>query len=286
MVMGRPAEPPPVQTSGATSIAARVVEQPNPTFGLDYWLLGLVAALPTLVTAAALLICAGVVPALPRLPTGGVLGAVVVLLFVAAIGAYLLNFPAWSQPAIVLIPTLLLVLPVAIMRRQVIWQINGDTDSAVLAPLLVLWLLLLAAVIVSVVVAMVVGQHAPSFSGIALTPLLLIDGWLLVLTPRYSERLVLLALGSAFALAALTTFVAWIVPTSRRPYLPLLAIAVQLGAWWLQQIGWPHYAGLVRWVVGLDLLLLLGLLFTVVLAPVLASWVRRDGWPAFRAWLQ
>lgn len=255
---------------------------PNPTFGTDFWILGLAAALPAILAALALLACAGTLPLIPRLPVGVLLGGLLVLLALGTLAAHLTDYPAWSHPGVVLIPILALFLPAAIIRGQVIVQINGDPDLVVVAPLAIAWLLMLAATIVSVGAAVTIGRHAPSFSGLALLPLPLIQAWLLILAPPFRERTVLVALGSALALTALATFAAWVVPLKQRPYVPLLAIAAQFGIFWLQRFGWPTFNGALRPIVALDIALYVGLIALVATAPLLATWMRRSAWPVLR----
>ena len=130
--------------------------------------------------------------------------------------------------------------------------------------------------------ALVLGRHAPSFSGLAILPLPLIQAWLLILAPPFRERTILAAVGSALALTALATFTAWVVPTKQRPYVPLAAIAAQFGIFWLQRFGWPTFNGALRWIIGLDIVLYVALIALVASAPSLASWVRRAAWPVVR----
>lgn len=251
----------------------------NPTFGIEYWGLGLAAVIPALLAALALLACAGALPLIPRLPVGMTLGGLLVLFALGALGAHVLDYPAWSQPGVVLLPILALFLPAAILRGQVLTQINGDTDLVVLAPLAISWLLMVAAAIVCVSVAVTIGRHAPSFSGLALLPLPLIQAWLLILAPPFREPAVITALGSALALTALGTFAAWVVPTKQRPYVPLIAIAAQFGIFWLQRFGWPTFNGVVRPIIALDIAFYIALLLVIATAPLLAAWMRRAGWP-------
>lgn len=253
-----------------------------PTFGVDHWGLGLAAIVPALLTAVALLACAGALPLVPRLPVGVVLGALLVLFALGTVAAHLLDYPAWSQPGVVLIPILALFLPAAIIRGQVLTQINGDTDLVVLAPLAISWLMMVAATIVCVGVAVTIGRHAPSFSGLALLPLPLIQAWLLILAPPFREPTVIAALGTALTLTALATFAAWVVPTRQRPYVPLVAIAAQFAIFWLQRFGWPIFNGVVRPIVALDIAFYIVLLIVIATAPLLASWMRRAAWPVLR----
>ncbi len=269
-------------TGTPTSGAAPIAPSANPTFGAEFWILGLVAVLPTLLVALVLLACGGAVPLLPRPPVGVTLGGVLILLALGALAAHVADYPAWTHPGVVLIPILALFLPAAIIRGQVVTQVNGDSDWVVLAPLGISWLLMLAATVVIVGVAVTIGRHAPSFSGLALLPVPLIQAWLLILAPPFRERLVLLALGSALILTALATFAAWVVPTNQRPYVPLVAIGAQFGVFWLQRFGWPTFNGALRWVVALDIILYVALVALVAAAPILAAWVRRSAWPTLR----
>lgn len=269
-------------TGRPTSGAASTAPVANPTFGVEFWILGLVAALPTLLAALVLLACGGAVPLLPRPPVGMALGGVLIILALGALAAHVADYPAWTHPGVVLIPVLTLFLPAAIIRGQVVAQINGDSDWVVLAPLGISWLLMLAATIAIVGVAVTIGRHAPSFSGLAILPVPLIQAWLLILAPPFQERLVLLALGSALILTALATFAAWVVPTNQRPYVPLVAIGAQFGVFWLQRFGWPTFNGALRWVVALDIILYVALVALVAAAPLLAAWVRRSAWPTLR----
>lgn len=251
----------------------------NPTFGSEYWSLGLAAAFPALLAAVALLACAGTLPLIPRLPVGVTLGGLLVLFALGALGAHILDYPAWSQPGVVLIPILALFLPAAVFQGRVLTQINGDTDLVVLAPLAISWLLMVAATIVSAGVAVTIGRHAPSFSGLGLLPLPLIQAWLLILAPPFREPTVLAALGSALALTALGTFVAWVVPLKQRLYVPLIAITAQFGIFWLQRFGWPTFSCVVRSIVALNIAFYAGLLILVAIMPLLALWMRRAAWP-------
>lgn len=262
--------------------AAPPAPMANPTFGAEFWLLGLMAALPTLLAALMLLVCGGAIPLIPRPPVGVTMGGVLIILALGALAAHVADYPAWTHPGVVLIPILALFLPAAIIRGQVVTQINGDSDWVVLAPLAISWLLMLAATIVIVGVGVTIGRHAPSFSGLALLPMPLIQAWLLILAPPFQERLVLLALGSALVLTALATFAAWVVPTNQRPYVPLVAIGAQFGVFWLQRFGWPIFNGALRWVVALDIILYVVLIALVAVAPILAAWVRRSAWPTLR----
>lgn len=254
----------------------------NPTFGPEYWPLGFAAACPAFLIALLFLLCAGAVPLVPPLPTGLVLGGALVLLSVGAIGAHRFGYPAWTHPGLTLLPTLALLVPAAILRGEVIIRINGDPSRVVLVPLVAAWLLLLAATIVIAGVGVTLGRYAPSFSGLALLPTPLILAWLFVLAPPFAERAVLAALGSALALAALATFIAWIMPAQHRPLVPLLALAAQLGLFWLRRFGWPDFGGALRPLVALDILLYLALVALIATAPIVAAWVRREGWPTIR----
>lgn len=265
--------------SGAAPRPASPEGSANPTFGVEYWGLGLAAIVPALLTALALLACAGVLPLIPRLPVGLTLGGLLVLFALGALGAHVLDYPAWSQPGVVLVPILALFLPAAILRGQVLTQINGDTDLVVLAPLVISWLLMVAATIVCVGVAITIGRHAPSFAGLTLLPLPLIQAWLLILAPPFREPAVIAALGSALVLTALGTFVAWVVPLKQRPHVPLVAIAAQFGIFWLQRFGWPTFNGVVRPIVALDIAFYVAVLLLIATAPPLATWMRRAAWP-------
>lgn len=252
----------------------------NPTFGPEYWMLGAAAALPAFLLALALLAAAGMLPLAPRLPVGLALGVVLLLLAIGAVAAHVVDYPAWSHPAIVLIPTLLLFLPVAVLRGQAVARLNGDPDPVILVPLAICWLLLCAATMTIAIVAVVLGRRAPSFSGVALLPLPLTLAWLLILAPPFREQAVTGALGTALALVAFATFAAWIAPTNLRPLVPLAAIAAQFGIFWLQRFHWPVFNGALRPLIGLDIALYVGLVGLVAVAPLLATWVRRAAWPA------
>lgn len=254
----------------------------NPTFGPEYWPLGLAAAFPALLVALLFLLCAGALPLVPPPPTGLVLGGVLMLLGLGAIGAHQFGYPAWTHPGLALLPTLALLVPAAVLRGETVTRINGDPSRIAVVPLAVEWLLILAATIVIAGVGVTLGRYAPSFSGLALLPTPLILAWLFVLAPPFAERAVLVALGSALALAALATFVAWVVPAQHRPLIPLLALAAQFGLFWLRRFGWPDFGGALRPIVVLDILLYLALVALVAAAPILAAWVRREGWSAVR----
>jgi len=259
-----------------------VVARANPTFGPEYWPLGLAAASPALLAATLLILCAGGLPVLPALPAGPVLVILLALLTTSALATHRFGYPAWSHPGIALIPTLALLVPAATLRGQLLPQVNGDPDPMAILPLGIAWLLVLAATVAIATVAVTLGRYAPSFSGLALLPTPLILAWLFVIPPPFVERQALAALGSALALAALATFAAWVVPARQRPLVPLLALAAQLGLFWLRRFGWPSFSGLVRPIAGLDIALYVILVALVLIAPVLAAWMRRAGWPAVR----
>lgn len=260
--------------------AAAVAARANPTFGPEYWFLGVAAALPALLGALALLACAGLLPPVPRLPVGVVLGLLLLALALGGIFAHAADYPAWTHPGVVLIPILALFLPAAVVRGQVLTRINGDTDLAVVAPLAIAWLLMVASLVVAAIVACAIGRHAPSFSGLALLPAPLILAWMLILAPPFEERAVVGALGSTLALAALATFAAWIIPAGQRPFVPLAAIGAQFGLFWLQRFQWPVFNGAIRPIIALDIALFVVLVILVTAAPLCAAWVRRGAWAA------
>ncbi len=257
----------------------------NPTFGPEYWPLGFAAAFPALLAAVLLILCAGGLPFLPVLPAGLVLAVLLALLATGALAAHRFGYPAWSHPGVALIPTLALLVPAAIVRGQVVVRVNGDSDPMAALPLGIAWLLILAATLVIVIVAVTLGRYAPSFSGLALLPTPLILAWLFVIPAPFVERQALAALGSALALAALATFAAWVAPARQRPLVPTLALAAQLGLFWLRRFGWPNFGGLARPLAALDVALWVILVALVFAAPVLAAWMRRAGWPALRRFL-
>lgn len=269
---------PPDETPEPPTVGARA----NPTFGPEYWPLGLAAALPALLAATLLILCAGGVPKLPALPAGPVLLGLLALLGAGALAAHRFGYPAWSHPGIALIPALALLVPAATLRGQILARVNGETDPMAILPLGIAWLLILAATLTIVIVAVTLGRYAPSFSGLALLPAPLILAWLFVLPAPFAERQVLAALGSALALAALATFAAWVAPAPQRPLVPILALAAQLGLFWLRRFGWPSFSGLARPVAALDIALYLALVILVLTTPILAAWMRRSGWPALR----
>jgi hypothetical protein len=205
---------------------------------------------------------------------------VLVLLGVGAVFAHANDYPAWTQPGVTLLPILTLFLPAAVLRGQVVARINGDPDRMVAAPLVAIWLLLAAATLVCAVAAVVVGRHAPSFCGVALLPAPLMLSWLILLAPPFEEAEVLTALGSALALTALTTFLAWLLPTVWRPAAPAVAFALQFAQFILLRIGWPSFSGALRPVIALDLALYLALVLAVLFAPFCATWLRNRGWSA------
>lgn len=254
----------------------------NPTFGPAYWSLGLGAATPALLGALALLSAGARLPLLPRLPAGMVLGLLLGALALGVVVVHRLDYPAWSHPGVALVPALGLFLPVAVWHGQVVVRINGDPDPVVVVPLAITWLLLVAAALVTAIVALIVGRQAPSFSGIAVLPLPLILAWTLVLVPGFREERVIGALASACMLLAWATFIAWIVPTGRRPLVPLVAIGLQFATFWALRLRPPTFGGALRPIIWLDLVLYVVLVALVGLAPACAGWVRRAGWPEIR----
>lgn len=254
----------------------------NPTFGPAYWFLGLGAATPALLGAVGLLACTGQVPGVPRLPVLAVLGVLLALLAVGTVVTAQLNFPAWSHPGVALLPVLGLFLPIATLHGQIAARINGDPAPAVVAPLLVTWCLLAAAAIVGAGAALVVGRHAPSFSGTSLLPLPILLSWTLVLVPTFREEVVIRALASALALLACATFVAWIAPLPLRPLVPLAAIALQFAAFWSLRLNLIGLEGAMVPILWLDVALYVALVALVGAAPFCAGWMRLAGWPTVR----
>ncbi len=250
----------------------------NPTFGLDYWVLGLAAALPSFCCALALLAAAGLLPRVPQMPVGLVLGGVLVLLGIVTVFAHANAYPAWTQPGVGLLPILTFFMPVAMLRGQIVARINGDPDRMAAAPLAVAWLLLAGATIICAAVAVGIGRHAPSFSGITLLPAPLLLGWLVLLAPPFEEIEVINAVGCALALASLATFLAWLMPANWRPAAPAVALGLQFILFWLLRLGWPSFSGALRPLIALDIALYAVLVLLVLLVPFCATWLRDEGW--------
>ena len=267
-------------TVGARRAHGAATDRHNPTFGLDYWVLGLAAALPALCCALALLASAGSLPRVPQVPVGLALGGVLVLLGVGAVFAHANAYPAWTQPGVGLLPILTLFMPVAILRGQIVTRINGDPDRMAAAPLAATWLLLASATIVCAVVAIAIGRHAPSFSGMTLLPAPLILAWLILLAPPFEEVEVINALGCALALTALATFLGWLMPAAWRPAAPAAALGLQFILFWLLRIAWPSFGGALRPLIALDIALYVALVLLVLLVPFCAVWLRDEGWSA------
>ena len=289
MVTARQTTPERFRRGAADPYASEELPEPptvgaraNPTFGPEFWPLGLAAAAPSLLAALLLILCAGGVPLLPALPAGPALIGLLALLGAGALAAHRFGYPAWSHPGIALIPTLALLVPAATVRGELLPRVNGDPDPMAILPVGIAWLLMLAATITIVGVAVTLGRYAPSFSGLALLPTPLILAWFFVIPAPFAERQALAALGSALALAALATFAAWVAPARQRPLVPTLAVAAQLGLFWLRRFGWPNFGGLARPLAALDIALWVVLVALVFTAPVLAAWMRRAGWPAVR----
>lgn len=254
----------------------------NPTFGLHYWALGLLAAVPALLAALVFLLRDERLPRGPHVSLGPLLGALLVALVAATVVVHFLDYPAWSQPLVGLLPALGLFLPAAVLHGEILAQINGDPDPVVAVPLLATWLLLAAGAIVAAAAVVVVARHAPSFAGTALLPPPILLAWALVLTPRFTEEAVARGLGAACALVAAATFVAWVAPAAWRPFAPLAALALQFAAFWALGLRWPAFAGAVRPVIGLDVALFVALVLAIALAPLWAAWMRREGWADLR----
>lgn len=276
---GQPASVPPA----ATARPARFVPPAsNPTFGVDYLVLGLLAASPALFAAAGLLLSEVRLPLVPRVSFGLVLGVLIVGLSLATLVVHFLRFPAWSQPGVTLLPVCGLFLPASVLHGQVAARVNGDPARILAVPFAITWALLAAAVVVSVAVTFLVGQYAPSFSGSALLPLPLLLAWVIVLLPSYSEPRVIRAVASSLALTSCMIVFAWVAPARWRAYVPLVAIGAQLGLFWWLRLGWPRVSGVIGPLVWLDIALYVMLVVLVGVAPLGAVWTRRAGWPALR----
>ena len=267
----------PVEAVAAPPLAA---DGSNPTFGLAYWPLGLLAAGPALLGALGFLIVVLRPPQARGASFGIVLGVLIAALALGAIVAHLLDYPAWIAPGVTLLPVYALFLPAAVLHGQWGARVNGDPDPIVAVPFAATWALLAAAAIVTVAVAFAAGRHAPSFSGSALLPLPLLLAWTLVLAPAFDEGRVARAVVATLALTACATLVAWLAPAPLRPLAPLAAIAAQFALFWWLRLGWPAFGGAIAPIVWLDLALFLLLVVLIGLAPPCAAWVRRAGWPA------
>jgi hypothetical protein len=252
----------------------------NPTFGVEHWPLGLLAAVPAFVCALGFLLCTVDLPRLPRLPLSLVLGILLVLLGLGALAAHQVHYPAWTQPGVALLPTLGLFLPAAAWHGQIVALIDGDPDPVVVVPLAITALLLAAALLVAAAVVATIGRHAPSFSGAALLPLPLLAAWTFALAPPFREFVVIRGYASALALAAGATFIAWITPRQRRGFVPLAAIGVQFLLFLLLQLGWPGFSGALWPVIAFDTSIFVLAVILVGVAPLSAVWMRRLGWPA------
>jgi hypothetical protein len=279
-------ERPDAQPATRSPASRAPIETSNPTFGPAYWVLGALAALPSLLCALAFLLPRARASWLPPIGSGTLLGLLLAGLALLAAGIHRLDYPAWSQPLVTTLPTVGLYLPAAVLHGQTAARVNNDPDPIVALPLLATWLLLVAAAVVTLAVGLLVGRHAPSFCGSSLAPLPVVLAWMLVLTPDFREEVVTAALASAFALLALTTFVAWVVPADYRPLVPLAAIGLQFGAFWELRLPWPAFGGAIRPVIWLDVLLFVGLVVAVGSAPYCAAWVRRAGWPELQRLLR
>lgn len=258
----------------------------NLTFGVDYWILGLLAASPALISTLGFLLVEVRLPRVVPFSLGGVLGVLIVGLALVTLFVRFLDYPAWSQPAVVLLPIYGLFLPAVVLHGQVLTQANGDPDPIVAVPVVVTWALMTIAAIVAVAVAVTVGRYAPSYSGTALVPLPVILAWVVVLMPSFTEERLARALASSLALAACTAVAAWVLPSSRRPLAPLVAIGAQLALFWWLGLGWPGFGGAVELIVLLDVALYVLLIVLIGLAPPCASWMRRAGWPELQRLLR
>lgn len=272
-VTGQGARPPQVSVTEQQEVA-------NPTFGAEHWPLGLLAALPAFVCALGFLLCTVNVPRLPRVPVSLVLGILLVMLGLGALAAHQVNYPAWTQPGVALLPILSLFLPAAVWHGQIVTLIDGDPDPVVVVPLAITALLLAAALLVTAAVVATIGRYAPSFSGTALLPLPLLAAWTFALAPPFRELVVIRGYASALALAAGATFIAWVTPHQRRGLVPLVAIGVQFLLFLLLHLGWPGFAGALRLVIAFDIIIFVAAVILVGIAPLFTSWMRRQGWPA------
>jgi hypothetical protein len=269
------------EASVRQELVAEQREAANPTFGAEHWLLGLLAALPAFVCALGFVLCTVTVPRLPHLPVSLALGIMLVALGLGALAAHQVRYPAWTQPGVALLPILGLFLPAAVWHGQIVTLIDGDPDRVVVVPLAVTALLLAAALLVTAAVVATIGRHAPSFSGTALLPLPLLAAWTFALAPPFRELVVIRGYSSALALAAGATFIAWVTPRQRRGLAPLVAIGVQFLLFLVLRLGWPGFAGALRPVIAFDIVIFVTAVILVGVAPLTASWMRRQGWPAF-----
>lgn len=276
--------PPPVRR--AVEPTTEEEHDRNPTFGPAYWTLGIAAGLPALVSALGLLATATSALAAARPSVGLILGLLLVALALGTLLAHRLDYPAWTHPGVALLPTFGLFLPVVALHGQLAARVNGHPDAFVAVPVAITALLLAATAVVTVVIAFVVGRHAPSFSGVALLPLPLILAWAVLLTPTFREELLVRALISVLALVACATVVAWVVPARYRPLVPVVAVAVQIGVFRWLRLGWPAFGGALRPIVALDLALCVALVLLIAVAPLCAGWMRRAGWPEIQRLLR
>lgn len=273
------AEDPARRTEGDRRAA---IVRENPTYGPNYWLLGLAAAAPSL--SVALTFATPLIrwPRLGMVPQGSLLALLLVTLAAGSFVAHLLLYPAWSQTWVVNLTVVALVTPATVLHGATFAASAGDPDPVVGLGVLATWLLMLGCLTVATVLALVVGRFAPSFSGIALIPAPLLLTWTIVAPGRFREDVANAALASSFALAALAAFVAWLVPAGLRLYVPLLAMAVQAVLCIALGLGLTTVTGAVRPFTFLDALLCIALTGIAMVMPLFATWMRRDGWPEVR----
>lgn len=254
----------------------------NPTFGPAYWLLGLVAAWPTL--SAAVVFAAPLVrlPRLGQVPQGPLLGTLLVMLACGSFVAHVLHYPAWMQTWPVSLATVALLAPATVFHGAVLSSSLGDPDPVVAIGVLATWLLMIGAIAIVALIAAIVGRYAPSYSGVALTPAPLLLGWMLFMPGQFRDDIVTAALTSTFALAALAAFVAWLLPTVVRQYVPLFAVVAQAVLLVALRLGLLNADGASRPVVAADIALSLVVTLVAVLLPEAAAWWRQVGWREVR----
>lgn len=269
------------------AITAEAVRRPstvraNPTYGSRYWVLGCLAAWPSVAVAAVFAAPLVRLPRVGQLPQGLLLAAMLALLALGGLVGHVLHYPAWSQTWVVSLVAVGLLAPATMQHGAALAGSAADPDPVVAIAVLATWLLMVGAFIVTGTVAVMVGRYAPSYSGVSMTVAPLLLGWALAMPGRFRDDIVDAALASTFTLGALTAFIAWIVPAAVRLYLPLFAVAAQAGLFAVLRLGPPSQDGASRPLMLLDVALVLCWTLVAVATPALARWWRRAGWPEVR----
>lgn len=177
---------------------------------------------------------------------------------------------AWFRVWLVLAATTITLLPTAAIqsassRVPFTTLSNGSAGLLITASLGMIVVLLGLMVLAAVLAA-----DMPENASILLAPSLLLVPAVLGAPGRLDEQSAMLALGEAFALAAVVIAVGWLLPRNARPLVGLAALAAQFGVLWGLGFGPVTAPGRGAVVPVMAILVLAATVLVAAMAPIAA----------------